>query len=279
MSTVFLLDVTPEYWCSSTQMHLRTVFETILFSIRSISLQSPGFRQAPVALIACYPDQCEYLLSGLPNEQAIQKAATQFSAGLACRALNGLSGESKIGMGLSMAVCFISKQGKMRESSERGRVAVFETSTRSFDFSKQSVEISNCGWAALVGNTAIDVVSLGGHEAATVLQQVSLKTGGTQIPYGLANSPGRLLQSLFFTVACPAEGLMKVKQTKLDTLHMGAVCVCHVAPLERGYVCSVCLAVYCSEDASACTVCGSRMRRENRDSLPLNLQGFNKIQI
>ena len=58
---------------------------------------------------------------------------------------------------------------------------------------------------------------------------------------------------------------------------MVAVCACHNNAIDKGYVCSICLSIYCSDSAGICAVCGSRIRREARDELPLHAQVFSKL--
>ena len=278
MATVVVLDVSPEYWSSDQPaVSLKDVVEVALVAVRAASLEHSWETQPPLAVIAAFPDTAEYLYSGFFDESVLSTVYESLRLRINARAdHSGLSGESLVSQALCMAACFVKKNGK------RGRIIVFETSTNSTDFAKQSVEVSNCGWALSQEDPAIanvDVISLGGPKRSSILVNLAKKTGGTCIPHSLTRSVAAIYQSIMFLSTSQSQGLLKMIRSKAaDSLEMGAVCNCHANPIDCGYVCSVCLAVYCSESSAVCSVCGSRIRREIRDELPLFQKAFTQVQ-
>ena len=276
MATAVVLDLSTDYWCNQPTVQLKDVVELVLVALRASSLQHSWENQPAFAIIAAFPDSAEYLYSGVFDEAAISLVNETLRLKLQHRAdVSGVSGESLISQALCMASCFVRKNGK------RGRILLFETSANSNDFSKQSVEVSNCGWALSQEEPSIasvDVISLGGPKRSSILVNLSRKTGGTCIPPSLTRSAASILQSILFLSTTQIEGFLKLIQSKAaDSLDMGAVCTCHANPIDCGYVCSVCLAVYCSETSAVCSVCGSRIRREIRDELPLYQKAFSQL--
>ena len=110
--------------------------------------------------------------------------------------------------------------------------------------------------AASSGTTA------GGAGAATdaspFLQQAATTTGGTYL--ALARPHG-LLQTLMqgFLAMPPARGaLVPPAQADVD---FRAACFCHRRVVDVGYVCSVCLSIFCEPPADAtCLTCGTHLR-------------------
>ena len=281
MTTVVVLDISPDYWAGEhLPIKLAEALDLALVILRSAALQLAWEAQPAVALIAAFPEGAEYLYAGDFNEQRIKSVRGSLEKRVAARADGqGLTGEALVSQGLCMAACFVKKHSK---GSLRGRIVLLETSAASASFNKQSVEISNCGWAlSQEGRQAptVDLVSLGGPKTAAVLGNIVKKTGGTHIPPSLTRSAAAALQAVLFLSTSQSEGILRLIQPKTsETLDMGAVCSCHANPIECGYICSVCLAVYCSEASGLCAVCGSRIRREIRDELPLNQKTFTQVQ-
>ena len=258
---VLVLDVNPKYF---SKCNISETLEILAACIRGYGLMKP---KTGVAVIAAYPDCTQYVLRVPAASQAtsaeVEVAIVEMKNVVVNRVgelgrEGGLVGSSMISQAISRGVCFIKK----------GKIVVFETSERFSDFSKQHVQLSNCGWA-LEGRIVVDLVSLGG-ETSAALSSLSIKSGGVQVAVGH-------MQAVLFHVVHQAQGLVKTPDTK-SAMHMGAVCICHGNPLNCGYVCSVCLAIFCSESSAICAVCGSRFRRESREATtPLNQRSFSDL--
>jgi hypothetical protein len=249
----------------------RFVLEAVSFYISAIGLAA---RTMDLAVIAAFPQKSEYLLSGdwtqistlvLKGEEAMKLLhANRQDSEL----------ETPIAQAVSKALCFVRK----RNPTGGGRVILFEHSLDPTEFSSQSVSLSNCAWAANQIAARIHLVSLGTHSPSASLVSLCHKTGGTHIVFSHTQTLGELVQALLFhlTARESVASLLKVRPAP-STQHMGAVCACHNKLLDKGYVCSICLSIYCAETAGTCAVCGSRIRREAKDDQAISAQLFSKL--
>ena len=264
MRLAVVLDMDPRFWSADK---LDMVTEAVRFFVSALGVSLPYPQVMEIAIIAAFPEKAEAIIVG--DWRSIGDLQLKLSSAIT-RHNSGDSEvyETPIAQGISRALCFAKKS--------EGRVVVFECSQETTDFSSQSVSISNCGWAA--GSIKISVVSLASAQPASALLALCDRTGGVHIPSSFAVSEGELLQALLFHLTA-SEKAAKVLKTRPQaaTQHMGAVCACHNRALDKGYVCSICLSVYCSDSAGICAVCGSRIRREAKDELPLHAQVFSTL--
>ena len=261
-----MVDMDPRFW---TEDRLEWVTSAVTFYVAAIgtSLTFPGNME--VAVIAAFPEKAKTVIVG--DWRGISTLGDKLTALVRDRdSGSGELFETPIAQGISRALCFVNK------SSMKGRVIVFECSTGVTDFSSQSVALSNCGWAA--GKARISVVSLASAQPAAALLSLCDRTGGVHIPAAFCGSKGELVQALLFHLSASEIATKSLKsRPQAATQHMGAVCACHNKAIDKGYVCSICLSIYCSDSAGICAVCGSRIRREARDELPLHAQVFSKL--
>jgi transcription initiation factor TFIIH subunit 3 len=225
-----------------------------------------------VALIAAFPDRAEYIVQG--DWRTIGDLAESLRVAISKQNIGEEIYESPVAQGISRGLCYIKKR------KVKGHILVFDCSEDITALSSQSVGLSNCGWAA-VGTTddnesqlaRISVVSLASaHPSAGLVSLVS-RTNGIHIPKKFSESKGSLMQALLFHVCPPSTQHLKIRPPDAQQ-EMNAVCACHNKALDRGYVCSICLSIYCTDSAGICGVCGSRMRREAKESLPIHAQVF-----
>ena len=253
--------------------NLQHVVEAITFYVTSLGLSQTFPSCLKLAVIAAFPHGAEYIVSGdwrdvstLRNriETNIQEAADEL--------------ETPLAQAVSKALCFVRKHRSQKKHDESlARIILFEHSLDSVEFSSQSVPLSNCGWAAS-SLARINLVSLGSATPAAALVSLCQKSGGTHIPFKHTQSLGELVQALLFHLTSHETILDQLKvRPALATQHMGAVCACHNKSLDKGYVCSICLSIYCTETSGTCAVCGSRIRREAKDEQPVSAQTFSKL--
>ena len=272
MTVAVVLDMDPRWWCHNDAVNL---MESIKFYI-SFMGNSVG-PQLKVGIYACFSDKTETVVCG-DWMSCLAKLDDELEALIMRRRSGSLESvvyESPIAQGISKSILYIGKVGDSLAISSR--IIVFECSRESVDFASQSVALSNCGWAA--ANVRIHVVSLASETPSSNLLSVSTKTGGVHIPYSMTVGGGKLIQSMLFHLATPDDSAVKVLKIRPQSVrtHMGTTCVCHNKPMDKGYVCSICLAIYCAETGAICSVCGSRFRREAKDELPIRLQVFSKL--
>lgn len=269
-----VLDMDHRWWSIDDRSW---VIDSVTFYLAAMGQSLPPGGSLKVVVVAAFPDRAEVIVSG------DWKCASQLRKCLVEKveigAKNYNNFESPIGQAVSRAMCFLNKHAVAQNP---GRVIVFDCSIDPTDFASQSVSLSNCGWAA-VGEQSplarIHTVSLASESPASALLALTAKTGGVNIPFSLVQSQGSMLQSLFFHLASPSECVDKLLKTRPQpaSVHMGTVCVCHNRSIDKGYVCSICLGIYCSDSAGICAVCGSRIRREAKDELPISAQVFEKL--
>lgn len=144
----------------------------------------------------------------------------------------------------------------------------------------QYIPTMNAVFAASHAGIPIDILSL--HGSPTFLQQASYITRGTFLE---ATSPQGLLQYLMFGFASAidsrqtvtttttgagqagtraaidgATGLEQLVSPSTTNVDFRAACFCHRKVIDTGFVCSVCLSIFCEvpEDAT-CYTCGNKL--------------------
>jgi len=140
---------------------------------------------------------------------------------------------------LTMALCYIHRAEKECPVGQKikSRILVLKAAP---DVSTQYMPIMNCIFAAQKSNTVIDACVLDEHSG--FLQQAADITGGMylKVPQTLA-----LLQYLLW-VFLP-EPSVREQLVLPSSMHIDyrAACFCHKRLVDIGFVCSVCLSIYC----------------------------------
>ncbi len=121
----------------------------------------------------------------------------------------------------------------------------------------QYIPTMNAVFAASHSGIAIDVLSL--HGTATFLQQAAFITRGTFLA---ASNPQGLLSYLMFgfSASSSREDAASLVSPSADMVDFRAACFCHRKVVDTGYICSICLSIFCEvpEDAE-CLTCGTRL--------------------
>ena len=117
----------------------------------------------------------------------------------------------------------------------------------------------NAIFCAQAANVPIDACLLGGGESPFLQQACSL-TGGV---YVRPARPAALLQYLLSVFAADgaSRGALALPQPR--GVDFRASCFCHKRPVETGFVCSVCLSIFCTLCAE-CSTCGTEFRAVKR---------------
>lgn len=174
------------------------------------------------------------------------------------------------------AAALIPSSGLLR--GLHARILVVSVSESS---ASQYIPTMNAVFAASHAGIPIDILSL--HGTATFLQQASYITRGTFLE---ATSPQGLLTYLMFGFASSidtrhtvtttttgagqagtrgavdgsATGLEQLVSPSTANVDFRAACFCHRKVIDTGFVCSICLSIFCEvpEDAECCT-CGNKL--------------------
>ncbi|PKS10418.1 hypothetical protein jhhlp_002169 [Lomentospora prolificans] len=120
----------------------------------------------------------------------------------------------------------------------------------------QYIPTMNAVFAASHLEIPIDTLSLFGND--TFMQQASFITGGTFLK---ATEPRGFLQYLMMGFMADGEARNALVAPRHHTVDFRAACFCHRRVIDTGFVCSVCLGIFCEVPANAeCILCGNKLR-------------------
>lgn len=182
---------------------------------------------------------------------------------------------SLIGGALSLALTHINKQTILHaptaasvESASLAALADSENShvdrvpltsriliiSVSGDLANQYIPVMNSIFAAQRKRIPIDILKLAGD--TVLLQQASDATGGV---YMKPERPEGLLQYLMMAFLPDATARASLVLPSAGGVDFRAACFCHRKVVDIGFVCSVCLSIFCSSDLphNLCLTCGS----------------------
>ncbi|GAO13327.1 uncharacterized protein UV8b_00695 [Ustilaginoidea virens] len=143
----------------------------------------------------------------------------------------------------------------------KGRIVVVSVSDSE---PSQYIPTMNAVFAASHAQVAIDTLALCGD--ATFLQQACFNTNGTFL---LASKPQGLLTYLMFGLIADTEARQSLIAPTHDSIDFRAACFCHGKVIDTGFVCSICLSIFCQvpEDLD-CLTCGTKLTPGNYGSRP-----------
>ncbi|XP_074100189.1 transcription factor B4 [Cotesia typhae] len=159
-----------------------------------------------------------------------------------------LRNESLISGALSLALCYISRLERDKAPGEKlhSRVLIV---TGSNDSATQYMNYMNIFFTSQKMGVVIDVCSL--DQELTLLQQACDITGGNYLK--ISQFAGLLQYLLWVFLPNPAvrTKLVLPPPVKVD---YRAACFCHHELIDIGYVCSICLSIFC-KFSPICTTC------------------------
>lgn len=163
-----------------------------------------------------------------------------------------------LGKSLTMAVC---RLNKIKEASFTGRVLIVQNSKSS---TSQAISTLNATFSANNHAIAIDALDLSSHHSGCpILRKITALSNGlyyhpvkihknTDMKSALVSTlsnffmlPLKLRQDILIPKSLRAENYADINQT---------ICFCHNTFVDQGFICSSCLAIYCSY-ASVCQMC------------------------
>lgn len=156
---------------------------------------------------------------------------------------------SRLSGALSMALAYAAR-ARRDERRMTSRVFVL---TASPDDPSQYVAAMNCVFAAQNGGVAVDSLVVG-REHSLVLQQAAHLTSGV---YSRCRDGGALLQLLLGVYTAGAACRRHLRMPQLGSVNNCASCFCHNVTVDTGFVCPVCLSIFC-RPTFACATCGMR---------------------
>lgn len=133
----------------------------------------------------------------------------------------------------------------------------------------QYITVMNCVFAAIRCGLPVDTCSISvaapgaaANEAQPqmALQQAAHMSKGLFVECPSPRNLGQALITLFLGDLSSRSGM---RQPIPETIDLRSTCICHKKPIDRGLVCSVCLAVFCSISQNLsggrCTRCNNRL--------------------
>ncbi|KAL2112632.1 hypothetical protein VUR80DRAFT_6908 [Thermomyces stellatus] len=120
----------------------------------------------------------------------------------------------------------------------------------------QYIPTMNAVFAASHLSIPIDTLSLYG--ADTFMQQAAFITSGTFLK---ATEPRGLLQYLMMGLMADGEARAALVSPRHHSVDFRAACFCHGKVVDTGFVCSVCLGIFCEVPPDArCLLCGNKLK-------------------
>lgn len=126
----------------------------------------------------------------------------------------------------------------------------------------QYISFMNTIFAAQRLSIPIDVLSLVPAVTSSFLQQACDATGGIYLP--LTHPHGMLQTLMLGFLASPPSRALLVSPTQIS-VDFRAACFCHRRVVDVGFVCSICLSIFCEPPQdSVCLTCGTLLRAPSR---------------
>ncbi|KAJ1671252.1 RNA polymerase II transcription factor B subunit 4 [Coemansia sp. RSA 25] len=174
-------------------------------------------------------------------------------------------GQTLMSRALSKALCHIHR---MLESTTKvwSRILVVSAAD---DSPREYIGLMNTIFAAQRMGVLIDICKVFGTDSV-FLQQAAEITGGNYLKVDTAGGES-MLQTLLFTCLADHYTREVLVAPTSETIDFRATCFCHKRVVDIGYVCSVCLSIFC-ELAPVCSTCQTKFsfRAARSDSAQAN---------
>ncbi|XP_062078006.1 general transcription and DNA repair factor IIH subunit TFB4 isoform X1 [Humulus lupulus] len=256
-----LLDTNPLFW-SSSSLTFSSFLSHVLSFLNSILLLN---QLNQVVVIATGYNYCDYVFdSSLATNQGSENGRMPaLCANLLLKleefaikdenlhkdgSEKGLA-SSLLSGSLSMALCYIQKVFRSGALHPQPRILCLHGSA---DGPEQYVAIMNSIFSAQRSMVPIDSCYIGSNNSA-FLQQASYITGGV---YLKPQQPDGLFQYLSTVFATDLHSRAFLQLPKSVGVDFRASCFCHKKTIDMGYICSVCLSIFCKHHKK-CSTCGS----------------------
>ncbi|KAG0476492.1 hypothetical protein HPP92_013333 [Vanilla planifolia] len=271
---VVLIDVNPYFWAtaasgvgggvnhSSATIPFAKFLNSMIAFLNSLTLLNQSNQ---VVLIATGINSCGYIYdSGTKGSEGSGKVM-EVSSEILRRLEEFVDRDKKLGKlqgmavgsnvsslvsgSLSLALCYIQRVFRSGAIHPQPRILCLQASP---DGPEQYVAIMNAIFSAQRSMVPIDSCVVGMQNSA-FLQQASYITGGVYLKPPQLDGLFEYLASVFATDLQSRNFLHLPKPAGVD---FRASCFCHKKTIDMGYVCSVCLSIFCKHHKK-CSTCGS----------------------
>ncbi|XP_066321115.1 LOW QUALITY PROTEIN: general transcription and DNA repair factor IIH subunit TFB4-like [Miscanthus floridulus] len=262
---VVVVDTNPFFWAAAA-LPFADFFAHLIHFVNSILLLNHLNR---VVVIAAGVSSCAYILDssdaspsggvGVSDtfDRASRKAEEFIAQDARATAGNGsvasANAASLLSGALSLALCYIQRIFRSGTRHPQPRILCLQGSP---DGPEQYVAVMNSIFSAQRSMVPIDSCIVGTQDSA-FLQQASYITGGVYLKPQELNGLFQYLAAVFATDLHSRAFLRLPKTLGVD---FRASCFCHKKTIDMGYVCSVCLSIFC-KNQKKCSTCGSEFSR------------------
>ncbi|KAI8969802.1 TFIIH subunit Tfb4/p34 [Pilobolus umbonatus] len=164
---------------------------------------------------------------------------------------NDLGTSPTITGSLSIALCYINRITKLDDDGHiKPRILILSVSP---DSAYQYIPLMNCIFSAQKASIPLDVCKIYGEETA-FLQQASNITGGV---YVKVDNPQALLEYMMMSFLPDRYSRNYLNLPSQDQVDFRAACFCHKKVVDIGFVCSVCLSIFCKW-SPVCSTCKTK---------------------
>ncbi|KAJ1976823.1 RNA polymerase II transcription factor B subunit 4 [Dimargaris xerosporica] len=272
---VVILDANPLTWAQSPIAFVDALKQIIIFLHAYLALKHDN----QLAVIASTASACHYLYTLTPTEApATSTAAVAAQDGNLYQrfkhvdeqilanaqrvvhdaaqrpdsASTDTQSSIRLANALSQALCYINRHTRAEAPATalQPRILVL---TVSDDSSQQYIQVMNCIFACQKLTIPLDACKITGSDSGFLQQAASL----TQGLYVKLDHPSGLLEYLmlsFLTDTVSRQILVAPQQRRVD---FRAACFCHKKVVDIGYVCSVCLSIFCAF-SPVCSTCRTK---------------------
>ncbi|KAJ0616533.1 putative TFIIH subunit Tfb4/GTF2H3, von Willebrand factor A-like domain superfamily [Helianthus annuus] len=250
-----LIDTNPLFWSSTAApLSFSKFLSQVLSFVNSVLLLN---QLNQVMVIATGLNSCDYIYDSSSGpttpmfETLLQKLEDFVAKDEELNkddSVDGI-GSSLLSGSLSMALCYIQRVFRSGSLHPHPRILCMHGSQ---DGSGQYVAIMNSIFSAQRSMVPIDSCVIGSQHSA-FLQQASYITGGV---YLKPQQPDGLFQYLTTVFATDLHSRSYLHLPKPVGVDFRASCFCHKNTIDMGYICSVCLSIFCKHHKK-CSTCGS----------------------
>ncbi|UJR22339.1 hypothetical protein I4U23_025401 [Adineta vaga] len=265
---VVIIDLNPFYWAdkvsSSTTLNFKQYLNIIIQFCNAYIAFDINHR---LIIIGCSNNETHFLYPDLTSEYLIIPTVTKTNMFEQLFVVDRVvetnlknfihdvspvnpSSGSMITMALTQALCYINRLVRETLAGEKNlfRILIIQTT---HDTSKQYMNFMNAVFTSEKLNVPIDGCIL--NNDSSLLQQACDLTSGI---YLRVPDPNGLLQYLLWLYLTDKDvRKMLALPTKVAVDYRPA-CFCHHKLIDTGYVCSVCLSIYC-DNTTTCSTCRS----------------------
>ncbi|XP_071693786.1 general transcription and DNA repair factor IIH subunit TFB4-like [Rutidosis leptorrhynchoides] len=261
-----LIDTNPLFWSSTaTSFSFPKFLSQFLSFLNSILLLN---QLNQVVVIATGLNSCDYIYdSSLSHTNQRAETLLQKLEEFVYKdeklinkndSVNGV-GSSLLSGSLSMALCYIQRVFRSGSLHPQPRILCLHGSQ---DGPGQYVAIMNSIFSAQRSMVPIDSCVIGSQNSA-FLQQASYITGGVYLKPQYLDGLFQYLTTVFATDLHSRSFLQLPKPVGVD---FRASCFCHKNTIDMGYICSVCLSIFCKHHQK-CSTCGSAFGQPQTSNL------------